>query len=102
MQIENMRSTKGNYVPNQFQAWHKGKTYFQSYDSLCAVWDGEKLVLGHDWDYSVTTQKYLWIWLDDNCYSISRKVLALSGKSRADKVRKAIENCLVIYAPDMR
>lgn len=102
MQIENMRSAKGNSVANQFSVYHDGKVYFQSYESLCAVWDGRELTLGSDWDYSVTTQKYLWLWLDFNCYSISRKVLALSGKSRADKLRKAIENGLVIYAPDMR
>lgn len=59
MKVENMISSKGNPVPNQFIIRDKGKEYFQSYRSIIAVKEGEKVTLdSYYWDYSVTTGKY--------------------------------------------
>ena len=64
MKVENMISPKGNKVPNQFIIEHKGKEYFQSYNSLIAVKDYTKegkvrITLDeYYWNYSVTTSKY--------------------------------------------
>lgn len=57
----------GRAVCNQYSITAKDGVYFQSYESLCAKIDNEGvLTLGRDWDYSVTTGKYLHQWLRDN------------------------------------
>jgi len=72
MKIENMKSSRGNKVPNQVVitdnkwdnnvAWHVET--FQSYNSVIATKEtnglaGTKVTLdSHYWDYSVTTVKY--------------------------------------------
>ena len=59
MKVYNMESSQGNKVPNQFIIEHKGKEYFQSYNSLIAVKEGNKITLDeYYWNYSRTTSKY--------------------------------------------
>ena len=59
MRVENMTSSKGNAVPNQFIITDKGKEYFQSYNSIIAVKEkGQVKLDSYLWDYSVTTGKY--------------------------------------------
>jgi len=59
MKVYNMESSQGNKVPNQFIIEHKGKEYFQSYNSLIAVKEGDKITLDeYYWNYSRTTSKY--------------------------------------------
>lgn len=60
LKVENMRSSNGNYVPNQFIITLDNGRMFQSYDSNIAFIpnDGSKIVLGGNWDYSKTTGKY--------------------------------------------
>ena len=57
---------------NQFIIKAEKHIYFQSYDSLIAVYDREKsvLILGRDWNYSKTTMKHLYIFID--CYCNTR------------------------------
>lgn len=66
MYIKNLKSPRsGRAVANQFVLEKSERYYFQSYDSLIAVvfFDKEercyRVALGPDWDYSVTTMKYL-------------------------------------------
>jgi len=61
--VNNMTSSKGNKVANQFIIFEAEATYFQSYQTVIAKTcfeDGErKIFLDADsWDYSVTTSKY--------------------------------------------
>jgi len=69
MKVQNMTSSNGNKVANQFivtQTQNGRKVeYFQSYDSVIAIkkhsldGDDENIYLDRDhWDYSVTTGKY--------------------------------------------
>ena len=65
MKVQNMTSSKGNSVPNQFivDGEHYGQfgRFFQSYKSVIAFQpaDGSSITLDRDkWDYSVTTGKY--------------------------------------------
>lgn len=90
----------GEAVRNQYTIEGPGYTAFQSYDSLIAVYDGDKLTLGRDWDYSVTTLKHLQQWLRDYCYCVWRELP--DGKSGADSIRKAIDAGIINYDPDMR
>ena len=92
-------SRSGRAVANQYTIQGPGYIAFQSYDSLIAVKAGDRLTLGRHWDYSVTTSKYLWQWLSDNCWYIVRQLP--DGKSGADRIRKAIAAGLIYYDPDM-
>ena len=61
--IENLTSSNGNDVPNQFQIRFENGRAFQSYNSLIAIKSNGVIYLGSDWDYSRTTMKYLNWWL---------------------------------------
>lgn len=90
MKVRNLESPRtGRPVPNQFTITHNGKFYFQSYESLIAEWDGERLILGRHFDYSVTTAKYLNVWMQKYCCKIWRELP--EGKSFSDRLRKAIK-----------
>jgi len=59
MKVENMTSTRGNKVPNQFIITDNGTEYFQSYRSIIAKRSEGKIYLDdYYWDYSTTTGKY--------------------------------------------
>ena len=99
MKVKNMTSPRtGREVPNQFVIYNDGKTYFQSYNSLIAEWDGERLTLGRDYDYSVTTIKYLHMWIDKYCpYSLSREIANAPGGSYSKKLKWLIDNDGITY-----
>ena len=60
VKTENMTSSRGREVPNQFIITTEEGVYFQSYKSIIAfIPEGEgKTQIGKDWTYSVTTGKY--------------------------------------------
>ena len=75
MKVCNMLSSKGNKVPNQFIINHKGKEYFQSYSSLIAVKEGEKVTLySYYWVYSVTTGRYRNDFLNEGISETRKKI----------------------------
>ena len=54
------------YNKNQFLIRDNGTLYLQSYDSIVAKIDNSGVLsLGADWDYSHTTLKHLYLFLDD-------------------------------------
>ena len=60
MNVTNMKSARGNTVPNQFIISTSEGDYFQSYKSIIALRknDGSIVLDDYYWDYSVTTGKY--------------------------------------------
>jgi hypothetical protein len=58
--VENMRSSNGNEVPNQFLIRTEDGIYFQSYSTVIAFRDftGKVKLDKESWDYSRTTAKY--------------------------------------------
>ena len=59
VRIENMTSSRGNKVANQFVVECEGLRAFKSYDSMIvAIKHGEVFLDEKYWDYSVTTGKY--------------------------------------------
>lgn len=76
MKIENMISSKGNCVPNQFIIKHDGKTWFQSYETIIAVKyeDGSIALDENYWDYSVTTGKYRNLFLGESKKETQEKI----------------------------
>ena len=65
MKVENMVSSRGSYVPNQFIITDdKGREIFQSYGTIIAVVDDGEIILDNNaLDYSKTTSKYLYMFL---------------------------------------
>lgn len=101
--IEHCESPRtGDAVKNQYVITLNNYYVFYSYRSLIAIYNKEHniLTLGHDFDYSVTTLKYLKQFLDYYCYSIYRELP--SGKSLKDSLYKAIESGLILYDEEMK
>ena len=63
VQVQNMRSTKGNKVANQFIIKINGMTVFQSYSTVIAAVKHGVLYVDKEY-YSRTTSKYLNIFKD--------------------------------------
>ena len=76
MTVENMRSPRGNQVPNQFVIWTDEGKYFQSYRVIIAFIDNNgKVFLDKDyWDYSRTTSKYRNIFLNETIKDTKKKI----------------------------
>lgn len=67
MKVKNLYSSKGNKVPNQFVIELENKILFQSYDSIIAeVTKGFIYLDPVYYNYSKTTSKYLYIFLNMN------------------------------------
>jgi len=88
MKVQNMTSSRGNSVPNQFILEDEGRgalgnfikrQTFQSYSSVIAVrtvWeDGTDIKLDRvKWDYSMTTSKYRNQFLGENKAETQKKI----------------------------
>lgn len=62
MNVKNMKSTKGNLVPNQFLIFSRDSIWFQSYDTLICRWRkyDSTLIMNKEYTlWSKTTNKYL-------------------------------------------
>ena len=53
------------YAMNQFHLYGEGKDLLQSYNSLVVKVEKDKITLGRDWDYSTTTSKYVYMFLQE-------------------------------------
>lgn len=56
------------YNKNQFVITEGSKRVFQSYDSTIAINDNGKITLGRHWDYSKTTSKHLYLFINEYCH----------------------------------
>lgn len=76
VKVENMVSSKGNNIVNQFIITTKDGCYFQSYNSIIAFQsnDGKIILDSHYWDYSVTTGKYRNIFLNESKQETIKKI----------------------------
>ena len=64
--VENMTSSRGNIIANQFEIKGKGWVLFQSYSSPIAMFKDGQTYIFRDWDYSTTTGKYRNIFLSES------------------------------------
>lgn len=81
LKVNNLISEKGNYIPNQFRIKIKDDVFFQSYDTIIAqkklcLNDGVyKIILDTNaLNYSRTTSKYLYKFLNINRKEIEKKI----------------------------
>jgi len=93
-----MRGRTGNPVANQYVSHVNGAYVFQSYNVRIAAFDlaTRTLILGLNWDYSVTTQKYLWQFIRN--YTTLASVINAHGKrTGAQNIRAAIDAGEIVY-----
>lgn len=87
MRVRNLINRNGNATTNQFEIFNNGNIVFQSYSTLIAkVDDNGYLYVTKYWDYSKTTMKHLWIFLE--CHG-------WSAISNPKEMRKALKDGVV-------
>ena len=84
--VEQMINDRGNGAMNQFVIHDGNALIFQSYSSLIAVvdYDTHEIILGEDWDYSVTTGKHRNIFF--------REYANISDLATKKGIEKALKN----------
>ena len=93
---------------NQFVMEDNQKAIFQSYDSVIAEYDkiNDILTLGVDWDYSNTTRKHLYIFLEEIIPRFSQLhedvTSALLTKNKRQSIQILINNNIIKYDDNMR
>ena len=90
-------------VKNQFIIRGGNKIIFQSYNSTIAVVDNGSITLGADWDYSRTTLKYLYVFLDEEARHIVNAELKsiinsiFESNNKKSEIAELIENNTINY-----
>jgi len=75
MKVTNLRSSKGNKVPNQYSIDTGNSIIFQSYDSIIAEVKGGIIYIDPVYyNYSKTTSKYLYMFLNMNKNTIQEGI----------------------------
>ena len=99
--ISNMQSPRtGNPVSNQFVIESDRYSFFQSYESLVAIYDKKerRITLGCAWGYSMTTRKYLHEWLESDAFSAWAYIRdEFRGRTFSETIRKAIAAGVIDY-----
>lgn len=88
---------------NQFVIESENTTYFQSYESLIAIYykDSKSLILGKHWDYSRTTLKHLYIYLRKYAYDVYATLSLEYSKNKKQTIENAIKCNLIAYDKTM-
>lgn len=108
MKVKRLKRPSGTAMVNQLVIYEGSKTWFQSYDSVIIEIDGEyqKITVGCDWDYLITTIKCLKIFLKEELRWSDEAVEEFKKKLR--KVQSSDDNIFVfnnfsiIYDKDLR
>lgn len=86
---------------NQFIIYSKDQIIFQSYDSVIAVKTaGQKLKLGCDWDYSKTTLKHLYLYIERFIPEMWRKICDVRNKRAM--IQRLIETGEIKFINNLR
>lgn len=100
MKVKNIISNRsGEAVRNQFVIIddENNTTYFQSYESTVAKITDNGLTLGSDWDYSVTTLKWLYVFIREYGYKYYAAIEEKYNKVCKSTIQKAIDDDLINY-----
>lgn len=96
------------YNKNQFVIFGGGQTIFQSYNSTCAIIEDYGLTLGKDWDYSNTTMKHLYLFLNEYMYCFNselreklQEALSYRNKNKRASIQKLIDQKIIKYDEDL-
>jgi hypothetical protein len=101
MKVENLLHA------NQFVIWSDEEITFQSYNSECARIDKNgDLILGRDWDYSNTTLRHLYVFLERYFFHLDYSTQKYfkdfeSCKNKKAYIQKLIDDNIIIYDENM-
>lgn len=104
----NITKAEQFYNKNQYVLRDGKGIIFQSYNSIIAVYnyDDKTLTLGKDWDYSTTTSKHLYLFIDDYVDTLTDEGYLLSSEIRSTSnkrklINKYIEKGIINYEEDL-
>jgi len=83
------------YNKNQFIITDTKKFVFQSYDSTIAVVEGQKLTLGKDWDYSITTLKHLYKFMHE--FACRHYCMVMFSGNKRKEIQRLIDDGTINY-----
>lgn len=89
------------YNKNQLIIYGKNEIVFQSYESTIATIKKGTLTLGKNWNYSNTTRKHLYLFLEDYSYKIEDDAQrleikeALRSTNKKEAIKKLIANKII-------
>lgn len=77
---------------NQFRIYGDGENCLQSYNSLVVKLDlNDNIILGRDWDYSTTTSKHVYMFLEEytrlNFYNVTNKRKYVNNLIKSGKIQ---------------
>lgn len=84
------------YNKNQFIIRSEDSITFQSYNSTIAMLKNGVLTLGSDWNYSTTTSKHLYKFINDYVYIKELEELDQKSNKRA-YIQKLIDSGIILY-----
>lgn len=89
---------------NQFIINTNEYRFFQSYDSLIAVYNKatHNLTLGCDWDYSNTTRKHLYIFINQYCCCATIDAALNNATNKRQAILKMIKSGLISFDPSIQ
>ena len=108
MKVRMLKRPRGTAMVNQLVINEGRKTWFQSYDSVIIEIDREyqKITVGRDWDYSITTTRYLKQFLNEEMQWSSKEVDEFKKKLRkaqsSDDNIFVFNNFSIIYDENLR
>jgi hypothetical protein len=93
-----MLKVKNFYNKNQFVIEEGERIIFQSYESIIAIYESRSqlLILGRDWDYSRTTTKHLYLFIND--YVCNKEIEEVKNRTnKREYIQKLINNGIIKY-----
>lgn len=92
MKVHVMRTNA--YVIDNFET---NEVTLQSYNSVVAVYDKDSdiLTLGKHWDYSVTTLKHVYQFIEE--YLLNPPYELINSRTKKRSIEKLIENGTIFY-----
>lgn len=90
--------SRNAYIIRNFET---GETYLQSYNSTVAVYDEEAgiVTLGRHWNYSVTTLKHVYHFLEEYIPTVMDKFTSSRTKKRS--IELLIKENHIFYDPEL-
>ena len=96
--MESIMKVKQLENKNQFIMENNEKIIFQSYNSIIAVYNKKTLSfkLGKDWNYSRTTLKHLYIFID-RYVPVMQSASFYNSKNKKEFIQKLIDKKIISY-----
>lgn len=91
---------------NQFHLYGEGVDILQSYNSKVVEIKNGKITLGRDWNYSTTTSKHVYAFIDEYAYGDDMdgnhiRIELRNSNNKRKYIQKLIDNNIIKYDEEM-